>query len=269
MQLVAVDIGNSSAKIAIEHFGSEDRTRNNDRWCFETIFQSADNFQLDPQVVDPGQTCFWAVSSVNDRLEQDLSDWVDQHRAGDQFHLIQPHEINLESVVDSRLQLGRDRLIASWQAVELNSGGPVIVIDAGTAVTIDLVDERNVFQGGLILPGATANLQTLANQTDALPDLTSQKLARFNTQQSLPFVGRSTESAILLGVYQTQIAVMNTAVRELSASLAAPPAIILTGRGIQEVLPWLPESWQFIPDLVLQGARNVGRQLLKQTHRPS
>ncbi len=267
MQLVAVDIGNSSAKIAIEHFGSEDRTRNNDRWCVETIFQSADGFQLDRQVVEPGQTCFWAVSSVNDRLEKELFDWVSRNRPGDQFHVIQPDEIDLETVVDSRSQLGRDRLIAAWQAVELNSGGPVIVIDAGTAVTIDWVDDQNVFQGGLILPGATANLQTLASQTDALPDLRSQNLAQFDCGQPLPFVGRSTEAAILLGVFQAQIAVMKTAVSELSASLAVPAEVITTGRGMLELMPWLPEHWQHVPDLVLQGARNVGRQLLEQINR--
>ena len=258
MQLIAADIGNSSTKVAVEHSGHADR------WCLETIFRGDEPIEFDFQVLDiTDEPAFWAVSSVNTTRLQRLTDWVSANRHHDKFHLIRPQDVNLQSDVESRDRLGRDRLIAAWQAVQLNEGGPLIVIDAGTAVTIDLVSQENVFLGGLIFPGAHTNLKFLANETDALPDLADEGIACLKLEYGPGFLGKSTESAILLGVYQAQMSAMKVAVQQLTKLVNTSSAVYLTGGGIQEILQWLPDEWQFVPDLVLRGAREIGRELLK------
>ena len=255
MQLIAVDIGNSSTKIAVEH------TAHNDRWSLETIIRSApcesDFLSLD---IDE-HPAFWAVSSVNQTRQQQLATWVAQHRPQDCFHPIQPNEVDLESDVESRQQLGRDRLIAAWQATQLNDGGPLMVIDAGTAVTIDRIDEGNVFRGGVIFPGAQAALRNLAAQSEALPDYSEPGSPDLQDIE-WGFVGKSTRTAILLGVYQSQICTINSAVNAWSDPFqSVTPAVYATGGGIEELKKWLPESWQYEPDLVLRGALGIGRRL--------
>ena len=263
MQLIAADIGNSSSKVAVDH------TEDDDRWCMETIFRGEEPIEFDFEALDVhAQPAFWAVSSVNAiRLER-LAVWVARNRPQDHFHVISSDDVQLKTDVHSRERLGRDRLIAANQAVRLNEGGPLIVVDSGTAVTIDFVDQQNVFQGGMIFPGAFSNLKYLAEGTDALPDLAengSQGLKPLGyLNDSLDYIGKCTESAILLGVYQTQLSAIRVAVEELSQTQSQPVDVYVTGGGIQELLSWIPETWQHVPDLVLRGAKDIGRELLTQ-----
>ncbi len=264
MQLVAVDIGNSSIKIAAEHPAQDAR------WSRETIIRDLRFAERADALCEIGmedQPAFWSVSSVNGERDRELAAWVSRHRPQDRFHLIQHDEIDLATEVESRQLLGRDRLIAAWQALQLNETGPLIVVDAGTAVTVDVVDRHPRFLGGIIFPGANTMFRTLANQTAALPDLSKIGLKKFDPQRELEFIGRSTENAILLGVYQNQICTIRSAVKSVSKILAQhsepasdPPAIFLTGGGMEELLPWLPTHWQHVPDLILQGALNLGRR---------
>lgn len=258
MQLIAADIGNSSTKVAAQDAGDDHR------WWLQTVFHHDEPIEFGHDLKLGDRPAFWSVSSVNQSRLARLTDWVNTHRPDDEFHVIQANEIGLKTNVESRDRLGRDRLIAAWQSVALNDGGPVIVIDAGTAVTIDWVDEDCVFQGGLIFPGARSNLKTLSLQTDALPDLSTQHLDLLEFQGTLPFIGRSTESAILLGVYQTQIASMRRSVDELSKQSSQSIPVFLTGGGIPEILSWIPDDWQHVPDLVLKGAKNIGRHLIQE-----
>ncbi len=263
MQLVAVDIGNSSTKVAVDH------AEHGHHWLLETVIRGDDPVEFDfRELAIDQEVAFWSVCSVNQKRQQRLADWVVNHRPADMFHVIQANEVPMETDVNARDRLGRDRLIAAWQAAQLNDGGPLVVIDAGTAVTIDWVDRNRIFQGGMIFPGARSSLELLASKTDALPNLVSQGLGELTNQDDLGFVGKSTESAIRLGVYQSQLAVINAAVNSLELS-CGPLEIYLTGGGVHELVQWLPDHWQFVPDLVLQGARAIGQELLNQFIRES
>jgi len=255
MQLVAADIGNSSIKLAVEH-AAQDR-----RWSMETIIHGDAPIHFDADsLADDGQPAFWCVSSVNRPRHERLAEWVVTHRPNDVFHLITPAEIPLESSVESRERLGRDRLLAAWGAVQLNDSGPLIVIDAGTAVTIDWVDENCVFRGGLIFPGAQTMLRSLAAQTDALPEL-DELDDQNKISLELDLYGTSTESAIMLGVLQTQICTMREVVSQYCGQSTRLPAVFVTGGGVEELLQYLPKSWQHVPDLVLTAALDIGRRI--------
>ncbi len=257
MQLVAADIGNSSIKLAVEQ-AAQDR-----RWSMETVIHGDAPIHLDAEsLADDGQPAFWCVSSVNRPRQERLAQWVMIHRPQDVFHLITADEVPLESNVESREQLGRDRLLAAWGAVQLNDSGPLIVIDAGTAVTIDWVDENCVFRGGLIFPGARTMLRSLALQTDALPDL-HHWVDRHEINFDLDLYGASTDSAIMLGVLQTQVCTMRNVVSQYYCQSSRDPAVFVTGGGMEELLRYLPSSWQYVPDIVLTAALDIGRRQIK------
>lgn len=93
--------------------------------------------------------------------------------------------------------LGRDRLAALVGASLSDIGCPKLVIDAGTAITIDYLDENNNFKGGNISPGIQTRFKSLKQNTKHLP------LLECNSES--PFLGLSTNEAIWSGVQNSVI----------------------------------------------------------------
>ncbi|MDR0815473.1 MAG: type III pantothenate kinase [Bacteroidales bacterium] len=88
--------------------------------------------------------------------------------------------------------LGKDRIAAVVGAFALYPGKNVLIIDAGTALTIDFLDSQKKYHGGNISPGLTMRFQALHDYTEKLPLLTP---AVHNG-----LLGDSTESAIIAGI---------------------------------------------------------------------
>ncbi len=166
---------------------------------------------------------------------------------------------------------GPDRLLAAWAAASLH-GSPVIVVDLGTATTVDAVDPDGFFQGGAILPGLALAADALAEGTARLP----------RVELSLPreAIGSDTTSALQSGIVIGHIG----AVRELALRMhahinepgAAPTRVIVTGG--HAAAPWAEAAWRtpagpslpaiadvLDPDLVLRGlgmlAEHMGARL--------
>lgn len=88
--------------------------------------------------------------------------------------------------------LGKDRVAAVAGGAYLQPERNLLIIDAGTAITYELVDPDGVFLGGNISPGMTTRFKALNIFTKKLPLLTET--------EEIPFMGNSTESAIRAGV---------------------------------------------------------------------
>ena len=90
--------------------------------------------------------------------------------------------------------LGPDRLAAAVGAWTLYPGRNILIVDFGTAITIDFVTERGEYLGGNISPGADTRFRALNRFTDTLP------LCSFPQQEKPTLLGDSTRSAIESGV---------------------------------------------------------------------
>ena len=88
--------------------------------------------------------------------------------------------------------LGKDRIAAVVGAHFLRPGQNLLVMDAGTAITYELVEAAGVYKGGNISPGLTTRFRSLNRFTKQLPLV--------QEQADVPLIGTSTESAILAGV---------------------------------------------------------------------
>ena len=88
--------------------------------------------------------------------------------------------------------LGKDRIAAVTGANFLRPGQHLLVIDAGTAITYELIEASGIYKGGNISPGLTTRFRSLNRFTKQLPLVQEQTF--------VPFIGTSTESAILAGV---------------------------------------------------------------------
>ncbi|MEI6638066.1 MAG: type III pantothenate kinase, partial [Planctomycetota bacterium] len=161
----------------------------------------------------------------------------------------------LEVDVDEPSRVGIDRLAAAAAAAVAKAPNrPAIVVDCGTATTVDLVSADGRFLGGAILPGPELLSRALAEGTSRLP-------AVADLDRGLPPVmpGRSTQAAIAAGIGFGMRGAVARLVAEAVQAVDGDPEIFLTGgsRGIvRDALPGAIE----IPDLVLHGiALAVGR----------
>jgi type III pantothenate kinase len=100
--------------------------------------------------------------------------------------------IPLENKYKSQETLGKDRIAAAVGAFDLYPGTNILIIDAGTAITYDIVTKQNQYLGGNISPGIKMRFRALHQFTGKLP-LTGQK--EYNK-----LYGTTTEEAILAGV---------------------------------------------------------------------
>ena len=144
-------------------------------------------------------------------------------------------------------QLGVDRWLAMAAAFQSTSG-PVIIVDCGTAVTIDLVNMEGVFVGGAILPGLNTAYQSLRSGTVAVEEINSIK-------KDISPVAKSTEDGVAIGVLLGLVGGIERVIREQSSQIDKSPAVYLTGGDAEQLLPYLTIAAIIQPDLVLEGLR--------------
>ena len=162
----------------------------------------------------------------------------------DEINIVRAHEKLPISINYGEPQtLGTDRLCDALACNALFGGRECVIIDAGTAITIDRL-RGGALECGMILPGLTAQFESLHQKTDALPRVSVEKI----TELSLP--SKSTEECIKAGVlYGTAGAVAACVSRLLSDN----NIIIATGGDCETIKPLIPIKIITIPDLTLIG----------------
>jgi type III pantothenate kinase len=150
----------------------------------------------------------------------------------------------LTSDVDTPDTTGVDRLMSAVGALARAPGRDVLVVDCGSAITVNATSTNRVFRGGAILPGLRLMASSLNRNTAALPYVPIGRLPSA--------LGRSTHDAIAAGVAYAALGGVERIVRELSSGAPAP-AIFLTGGDAELLSPALSFPHTLAPDLVLEG----------------
>ena len=122
----------------------------------------------------------------------------------------------------SRATLGVDRVAAAVGAVALYGRRPMLVVDAGTALTVDYVDAEGIFRGGNISPGLTMQLDALHRFTARLPEVARPAdPAEWDDR----VIGTDTASAMMLGAIVSMAGAVEYCRRRLDGNLLT----VLTG----------------------------------------
>lgn len=174
------------------------------------------------------------------------------------FSLLDADQINIVSVTDYAAnvsncyadinRLGVDRWIAAIGARGLIDQGDLIVIDAGTAVTVDWVDHQNRFQGGAILPGP-------ALMHDALVGRTAGIESEF--QKPSTIVGKTTSECVNSGVAYGLVGAVQRVVTEMQNTINRPAQLCLTGGAADFLGSEMSIETHHYPELVLQGLHRL------------
>jgi len=155
----------------------------------------------------------WVISSVVPKTLDLFMEWLGLR--GDRWEIVSNHEqIPIRVDVDDAKTVGRDRLLGALAAQHLFPKQRLLVIDAGSAVTVNLVDDS--FRGGAIFPG-------LGMLSRSLHEFTA-KLPLVSLTEPIAFPGRDTAAAIRSGL----CSVLGGVVERIAKS-ASPDQLVLTG----------------------------------------
>ncbi len=149
---------------------------------------------------------------------------------------------------ENPLEVGADRITASIAAFE-KYGGPLIVLDFGTATTFDAVSAKGEYLGGAIAPGIRISAEALYLKTARLPRIEIRKPKRA--------IGRTTVSSMQSGLYFGYIGLVTKTIEEIRKELGQDARVIATGGFGGQIASELTEIEAYEPDLVLEGLRII------------
>jgi len=144
--------------------------------------------------------------------------------------------------------LGADRLAAAAGAYNLFPGMDCLIIDAGTCITVDLLDKTGTFCGGSISPGINLKFKALHNYTTNLPLVITEDVVE------LP--GKSTKGSILAGVVLGTQAEIREIVR-LYRNKFPILQLVICGGDAEQVKKGLNSDVAVVPELVLWGLKTI------------
>jgi type III pantothenate kinase len=148
--------------------------------------------------------------------------------------------------VDNPNEVGADRLLNALSGHK-RFGGPLIVVDFGTATTFDVVDKTGAYLGGVICPGINLSLEALHQAAARLP--------RIGIGRPQSVIGRSTVPAMQSGVYWGYVGLIEGLLGRIKAEFGGPMKVVATGG----LAPLFAEGTMMIehiePDLTLDGLR--------------
>lgn len=148
------------------------------------------------------------------------------------------------------LEVGADRIAGAIAAASLFPGKNIIIVDFGTATTIDVLTSERDYLGGLILPGLRVAMESLDARTARLPKVEIRKPPEL--------LGRSTVESIQAGLYFGNVAILRHLCAEVRERYFAGRATTLIGTGGFARL--FEDEGVFdahVPELVLLGLREA------------
>ncbi len=222
-----IDIGNSAVKW---------RTRDS-----EVFTQSVDLFSLR---LLPKADLVWVSAVAHPNIVQAIKTQLSNVK------LVEPLKQygRLTLSYDDPSKLGIDRFLAMLGALERFPDSPLLIMDAGSAVTFDVIDSKGLHQGGLIMPGIKALRQSFPKFSTGDLSLTSSALKN------------NTEGAWRSGTHAMLVSAINSQIQNFE--LEYPGGVVtICGGTAKEVLKELPVSVKPFDNLVLDGLESYSQSM--------
>lgn len=164
--------------------------------------------------------------------------------------------MGVENCCENPAAIGVDRWAANIAARHIAGAQPLVVIDAGTAVTIDYVDSAGRFLGGVILPGVATMIESLNSATAQIPD----GIQSYNTKQmpkqvpkNIHYINTNTRSAVENGVMLAVVAGIDQAITHHLATKDRELKVIITGGDAELIAGLSIYDMKYESNLVLNG----------------
>ncbi len=162
-------------------------------------------------------------------------------------------ELGIEIRIDQPSEAGADRLVNAVGGF-VKYGGPLILVDSGTATTLDVVGADGAFEGGVIAPGINLSMQALHSAAAKLPRVA---IARPTRNQ---VIGKDTVTAMQSGVYWGYIDLIDGLIARIKAEYGKPMTVVATG-GVASLFEGATINIDtFDHDLTIRGLLEIWRR---------
>lgn len=248
-ELLAVSIGNTRTRVGVFH----DKELDHAAAAANEDLNAVAATILEAPVSNPGAPL--VIASVNGPVAEPLLKLLEPKiaaRGGDIYRFGRDLSIPIQNALSDDSTVGQDRLLNALGAFA-RAEQACIIVDAGTAITVDFVDGQGVFQGGAISPGLNMMLRALHEHTAALPELKFEVLP-----DAVPF-GKDTRGAMLLGVRSAATGLVRVLAERYAEFYGAYPQIIATGGDARTLFEGDDLIEQIVPDLTLIGIQAACR----------
>lgn len=153
--------------------------------------------------------------------------------------------------VDNPDEVGADRLVNAL-AGHARFGGPLIVVDFGTATTFDVVDGDGAYLGGAIAPGINLSIEALHHAAARLP--------RIGIGRPQAVIGRSTVPAMQSGIYWGYVGLIEGLLARIKAEFGGTMKVVATGGLAPLFAEGTVQIEHIEPDLTLDGLRMLAER---------
>ena len=259
MNIIAVDIGNTNITIALYLKGEEQfiksipgRSRAELTECIKSAWQKIPIAKSSKEKKRNGVIVASSVKAAWTKLIEGIV----KQTLGQRILLIGKNiPLPMKLAVDKPSEVGTDRVISAAAAYAVVEDA-VVVADFGTAVTIDLVNEKGIFLGGVICPGLQIGARALKENTAQLPEV---KIARPKT----PY-GKTTAEAINCGLYYSAIGTLEEVIRRYAEKIGKWPHTVLTGSAAKIIKDDCKFIDSYVPNLAVKGIVLTYQKYIKQ-----
>lgn len=257
--MLAIDVGNTNTKIALCDAAGLDvvatwrisslRDRMPDEWyaILTSLLRTVDHRGELVTAV--------AISSVVPSITTWLAEMCRRRLDVDPLLISTDQDLGIEIVTDHPSETGIDRVV-NGVAAFTRFGGPVIVVDCGTATKFDVVSEEGQFLGGAIAPGLALSLDALTGRAARLYAVSLTPPDRA--------VGTNTVTSIQSGVVLGYLALCDGMITRIRAEVGADTTVVATGGAARMVSEALPAISEYVPSLTLDGIRAIYRRTFER-----
>ncbi|MCA8940139.1 MAG: type III pantothenate kinase [Planctomycetes bacterium] len=252
---VAIDIGNTQIKFGLMDGESVLSTfRLTSTGSSEGLAEEL-RHALGDSIIDP--TTPFVLASVSPMATLHCREALREVLGVEVLELGRDLPVAIENAALKPAQVGVDRLLNA-AAAKARFGSPAIVVDFGTAMTLDVVDQSGAYVGGIISPGLRLSLASLNERTALLP-LVELDFA------SPPILGRDTLTAMQSGVFWGCVGAVKELVGRMLEAVGPDAHVLATG-GYAEVIAKEAEVIQHVvPELTLEGMRLSYQEHLRRS----
>ena len=244
--LLAIDIGNTNLvigcirddQILFKARIATDRTRTSDQYGVE-IKNMLEAFGIQREDVTD---CI--ISSVVPPVFHSVRTGV-LKVIGKQPMVVGPGlKTGLNIHMDVPSQVGSDRIVIAVAALA-EYAAPLVLMDLGTATTIEVVEPDNIYLGGVIAPGVKVSLDALTNRAAQLPAI--------SLEQPKNVIGKNTIDCMRSGVMYGTAAMLDGIVDRIETELGHKSTLVATGGMAQFIIPLCRHQIILEKDLLLKG----------------
>jgi type III pantothenate kinase len=248
--LLTVDLGNTNTVLGVFE-GSELRVH----WRLTTRReQTADEYGVlvrnlfASSTLEPAQITGVALASVVPPLTPVLVELSRQY-LGHEPLVVEPGvKTGMPILYEPPADVGADRILNGVAAFAM-FGGPVVVLDFGTATTFDVITKRGEYAGGVICPGIGISADALFQRAARLP--------RVDVRDPGAVIGRSTVTSMQSGLYYGYAAMCEGVIGRIRDELGEPVSVVATGGLAETLAVEIPSIEAVDPVLTLSGLRLI------------